>query len=76
MATARRAALLGGTYTTVLNAANEAAVRLFLEEKISFTDIFRIVESQVELHRPIPDADVEAILDLDFEVKQKILERF
>lgn len=32
-----------GTYPTVLNAANEEAVYLFLNEKIKFTDILKIV---------------------------------
>ena len=35
--------LLGGTAPAVLNAANEAAVARFLQEKIGFTDIPRII---------------------------------
>ena len=45
------AARTGGTATAVLNGANEAAVGLFLERKIGFMDIPRLVEralSQVE----------------------------
>jgi 1-deoxy-D-xylulose-5-phosphate reductoisomerase len=34
----------GGTAPAVLNAANEAAVSLFLDEKISFIDIPRAIE--------------------------------
>lgn len=37
----------GGTYPCVLNAADEIAVRAFLDGKISFTDIFRIVDTVV-----------------------------
>ena len=73
--TARRAALLGGTYTTVLNAANESAVALFLREMISFPEIFHIVEEEVSRHRPSPVTDVEDILSLDGEIKHKVLER-
>lgn len=73
LATARRAAELGGTYTTVLNAANESAVALFLAEKISFLDIFRIVGEEVEKHKALVSPAIEDILDLDQEIKKKVL---
>ncbi len=38
----------GGTSTAVLNGANEAAVALFLEDKISFLDIARLVEAALD----------------------------
>ena len=38
----------GGTAPAVLNAANEAAVALFLDEQIGFTDIPRLVEAALE----------------------------
>lgn len=41
---AKQAILAGGNSAAILNAANEAAVSLFLQEKIAFTDIVRIVE--------------------------------
>lgn len=41
---AREALEAGGDAAVILNAANEAAVRLFLERKIKFTDIVRTVE--------------------------------
>ena len=44
---ARRAVTLGGNAPAVMNSANEEAVRLFLEEKIRFTDIFTLVEEAV-----------------------------
>ena len=73
--TARRAATLGGTYTTVLNAANESCVKLFLQEKISFLDIFRIVEEEVENHKRLSSPDIDDILCLDEEIKCKVLEQ-
>ena len=73
--TARKAASRGGTYTTVLNAAGESAVALFLEEKISFLDIFRIVEEEVELHTSLISPDIDDILRLDEEIKAKVLEK-
>lgn len=41
---ARQALNAGGAAPTVLNAANEVAVRHFLDKKIGFLDIIRIVE--------------------------------
>ena len=40
----------GGLVPAVMNAANETAVRKFLEEKISFADIPRIVESAMNAY--------------------------
>ncbi len=49
----------GGNAAVVLNAANEAAVRLFLERKIAFTDIVEIVGRTLEKEqfRAIETAD-------------------
>lgn len=74
--TARRAAQKSGTYTTVLNAANESAVKLFLSNKISFLDIFRIVEEEVENHSAVPVSSIDDILALDQETKRSVLEQF
>ena len=41
------AANKGGIYPAVLNAANEAAVRLFLNDKISFLDIESIIYTEI-----------------------------
>ena len=41
------AAKKGGVYLAVLNASNEAAVRLFLNDKIEFLDIERIIYSYI-----------------------------
>jgi 1-deoxy-D-xylulose-5-phosphate reductoisomerase len=53
----------GGTMPTVLNAANEAAVGLFLEEKIAFTDIAWIIEGVMHKHivntKPVLDDIIE-----------------
>lgn len=44
------AAKKGGIYYAVLNASNEAAVKLFLEEKIKFLDIEKIIENEINNH--------------------------
>ncbi|MEM6521999.1 MAG: 1-deoxy-D-xylulose-5-phosphate reductoisomerase [Cyanobacteria bacterium P01_D01_bin.71] len=41
----------GGTMTAVLNAANEQAVALFLDEKISYLDIPKVIEQVCDRHR-------------------------
>ncbi|MEB3176884.1 MAG: 1-deoxy-D-xylulose-5-phosphate reductoisomerase [Synechococcus sp.] len=41
----------GGTMPAVLNAANEQAVALFLEERIHFLDIPRLIETACDRHR-------------------------
>lgn len=57
-------ARIGGTMPTVLNAANEVAVRLFLQEQIPFTAIAPIVEQTMQAHTPQPTT-LEAILSAD-----------
>jgi len=39
------AMLAGGTTTTILNAANEIAVQAFLQKRLRFTDIHRVIET-------------------------------
>ncbi|HZP84935.1 MAG TPA: 1-deoxy-D-xylulose-5-phosphate reductoisomerase [Chthonomonadaceae bacterium] len=51
---ARRAAAQGGTMPAVMNAANEAAVGLFLHRKIAYLDIMRLVAQTMERHDPVP----------------------
>ncbi|MDE6029561.1 MAG: 1-deoxy-D-xylulose-5-phosphate reductoisomerase [Clostridiales bacterium] len=56
---AKQAIVAGGNSAAVLNAANEAAVALFLQRKIAFTDIVRIVEDALsaEPHCEVKTAD-------------------
>ncbi|MBO1350506.1 MAG: 1-deoxy-D-xylulose-5-phosphate reductoisomerase [Hormoscilla sp. GUM202] len=50
MGLAYAAGRAGGSMAAVLNAANEQAVSLFLEEKIRFLDIPRVIESACDRH--------------------------
>jgi 1-deoxy-D-xylulose-5-phosphate reductoisomerase len=56
-----------GTLPAVLNAANEATVEAFLQERIHFLDIPTVIEETLQRHeaRPIVDGDIEVILDAD-----------
>ncbi len=56
---------LGGTAPAVLSAADEVAVSAFLQGKIGFTGIYRLVEQVLAEHEPQPDPDLEAITDAD-----------
>jgi len=62
----------GGTSTAILNGANEAAVALFLEDKISFLDIPRLVE--LALNRvPVLEAPVlDDILEADRAARETV----
>ncbi|WP_103106188.1 1-deoxy-D-xylulose-5-phosphate reductoisomerase [Brevibacillus reuszeri] len=55
----------GGTYTAVLNAANEVAVDLFLKGSIGFLDIETIVSKTCEAHQGIQDPTLEEIFAAD-----------
>ena len=51
------AARAGGSHPAVLNAADEVAVEAFLDGRIRFTDIARVIERTLKLHRrsgPLP----------------------
>lgn len=54
-----------GTMPAVLNASNEVAVNAFLNKKILFTDIVKIVEKTMEQHNNIINPDIDCILDTD-----------
>ncbi|MCI0331159.1 MAG: 1-deoxy-D-xylulose-5-phosphate reductoisomerase [candidate division Zixibacteria bacterium] len=58
---AYRALQMGGTAPAVLAAADECAVGLYLEEKISFGEIFELVGEALEAHQPIESPTVEDI---------------
>ncbi|XKH51422.1 1-deoxy-D-xylulose-5-phosphate reductoisomerase [Chryseomicrobium palamuruense] len=60
----------GGTATTVLNAANEAAVALFLQQKISFLAIDSFIEKALETHAVTANPTLETILTVDAETRR------
>ena len=57
----------GGSLPTVYNAANERAVALFLDNKIEFLDIYRIIEECVDNHKNIDNPSLEQILKVEEE---------
>lgn len=71
---ALRAMKEGGTMPTVFNAANEMAVSRFLRRQISFTDIYRMIESCMDAHTVSPEPDVATILSVEKEVYARMEE--
>lgn len=55
----------GGTMPAVLNAANEAAVELYLRGRIKFLDIPEIVEEEMLNHKIVYNPGIEDILEAD-----------
>jgi 1-deoxy-D-xylulose-5-phosphate reductoisomerase len=62
----------GGSVPTVYNAANEKAVALFLDEKISFLQIPELIQRAMEHHTRIDAPSVEQILEAEKECYERI----
>jgi 1-deoxy-D-xylulose-5-phosphate reductoisomerase len=62
---AYRALEAGPSAAVVLNAANEVAVSSYLEEKISFVSIARVIEQTMDAHVPVPVSTLAAVRELD-----------
>lgn len=64
-----------GFYLVALNAANEAAVKLFLEDKIKFLDIENIVYEYQQKEYNL-EYNIDNIIKLDYEIQQEILRKY
>lgn len=71
---AYNAGKIGGTMPAVVNIANEEAVELFLNEKIKFLDIPKVIKSSMEKFKSINEFDLEDILSLELEVRNYVRE--
>ena len=70
------AARAGGSMPTVFNAANELAVRKFLQKKISFLDIYEIIGQSMSRHTAVKDPDLDQILEIEKETYRWIESRW
>ncbi len=61
-----------GTMPAVMNAANEAAVEGFLEKRIHFMDIFRVISKAMEDHTRIDNPDLCSIIEADLWARDKV----
>ncbi len=66
-----RAVREGGTAPAVLNAANEVAVAAFLNRRIGFLDIPRVIEGVMEAMPAAPVASLEQLLAVDAEARRR-----
>lgn len=63
---------IGGSMPTVFNAANEYAVKQFLDRKIDFLDIYDIISASMDHHKLIENPDIDEILATEQEVYEFI----
>ena len=71
-----KAAGTGGTAPSVLCAADEIAVELFMQASIKFTDIARLVELALQEHQSISHPTLDQILAADNWAREKTKENF
>jgi 1-deoxy-D-xylulose-5-phosphate reductoisomerase len=65
---------LGGSYPVVLNASNEAAVDLFLNKRIKFTDIPYLIKNALDKHNNYNTLDLNNIIEIDTWSRQFVYE--
>ena len=61
----------GGTMPAVLNAANEVAVAAFLERRIAFTSIARVIDAVLADTTRGPAGTLQAVLDADRAARER-----
>ncbi len=66
------AARVGGSLPTVFNSADEAAVELFRQKKISYLDITRLISEAMDKIKNIENPSVEEIFEVDKEARQVV----
>lgn len=65
LATAYEVLKKGGTLPSVFNAANEEAVQAFLEKKINFGTIEKIIEKTLEAHKPTLAKTLDDVIEAE-----------
>ncbi|MHB1392471.1 MAG: 1-deoxy-D-xylulose-5-phosphate reductoisomerase [Clostridia bacterium] len=68
-----RALSMGDSACVVLNGANEEAVRLFLDRKIGFLDIGRLIEKTLDEHKIMNNMNINDVVALDRWSRETIL---
>lgn len=75
LALAYEAGREGGSMPTVLNAANELAVSMFLDGQITYLEIVEIIEDCMKAHKKIENPSLEQILMTEQETYERIRSR-
>lgn len=65
---------MGGVATAIMNAANEEAVALFLEDRIHFTEIPILVEQAMDRMPNLVQADLNTLASVDHEARTTVRE--
>ena len=73
---AYEAAKKGNIYPTVLNVSNDCAVKLFLEDKISFLMIEEIIKEALEEASSVEKLTLDVILETERLLREKILKKY
>ena len=73
---AYEAGKIGGLMPTILNGANEICVGLFLNNKIKYLDIPRIVEECMDIFKNDKEVTLENIIELDNRVREYITRKY
>ncbi len=66
----------GNIFPTVLNAANDTCVELFLMDKIKFNQIDKIIEEYLNKYQKIDNINIDVILVINKEVREEIYNRY
>jgi 1-deoxy-D-xylulose-5-phosphate reductoisomerase len=70
---ARKAFKTGGTMPAFMNGANEAAVELFLNNKIGFLDIAGVIEEAMNTHTPVNNYNLSDVMQADADARRRVL---
>ena len=73
---AYRAGRIGKSMPTVFNAANEIAVELFLDKKIKFLDIYKIIEKAMDNHEVEEIDNLDSILRIDQATRKWVYDNY
>jgi len=73
---AREVGVAGGLLPTIMNAANEAAIDLFLNRKIKFNDLHRLIFHIIERENNLDSPDLETIQKANIETYNKVLKDY
>ncbi len=71
---AYEAGRVGGSMPTVFNAANEMAVELFLEGRISYLAMAEWIERAMDAHTVIAEPSLEEILEVEQRTRRLVAE--
>tara|TARA_Y100001970_G_scaffold45700_1_gene57372 strand:+ start:30201 stop:31328 length:1128 start_codon:yes stop_codon:yes gene_type:complete len=74
--TALHYAKKGGSYLSILCGADEAAVQLFLEGKIKYTDIYIIIYEALKEHKKMANPNFHDLIGLARETYSKIISKY